>query len=158
MTELIDINYLQDIKSAHIRKGIFSFVNEKQKLKLIIHNKLLQKLLGYDIEDYKEISGKQKIGGRNGKGREYNLKTKKLIFKGEYLNGERNGKGKEYDQKGKIFEGEYYNGKKNGKGIEFYHNKKKKFEGDYLNGKNGMEKDIIKKVQLNIKLKMGKGK
>ena len=39
-----------------------------------------------------------KIGAKNGKGEEYILNTKILMFKGEYLNG----KGKEYYTNGKI--------------------------------------------------------
>ena len=51
-------------------------------------------------------------GLRNGKGKEYDIISGKLIFEGEYLNDLRNGKGKEYDEFGElIFEGEYLNGK-----------------------------------------------
>ena len=68
-----------------------------------------------DINNYKKISGKYKIGEKNGKGKEYILNEKKLVFEGEYINGKRNGKGKEYDRYGKLlFEGEYLNGKKKG--------------------------------------------
>ena len=54
---------------------------------------------------------------KEGKGfiKEYhNDEGKKIIFKGDYLNGERNGKGKEYSiiNSCLIFEGEYLNGKK----------------------------------------------
>ena len=102
-----------NIKSAYIIKGIFSLLNEKQQLNMIIYNKQLQKILGVDIKDYKKISGKYRIGEKNGKGREYSLIEDKLIFEGEYLNGKRNGKGKEYYNDVKlIFEGEYLNGKK----------------------------------------------
>ena len=87
---------IRDIKSAYIIKYIFSFINIKQKLNLIIYNKQLQKIIGVDIEDYKETSGKFKILEKNGKGREYILNTKILKFEGEYLNGKRNGEGKEY--------------------------------------------------------------
>jgi len=47
-----------------------------------------------DIKDYKKISGKYRIGEKNGKGKEYLIESNKLIFEGEYLNGEKNGKGK----------------------------------------------------------------
>ena len=96
MDEFKEINYLGDIKSLYIFKGIFLFVYEKQKLNLIIYNKKLQKLFEVDIEDYKKISGKYKIAEKNGKGREYLLETNKLIFEGEYLNGKR-WKGKGYN-------------------------------------------------------------
>ena len=44
----------------------------------MIYNKKLQKLFGVDIEDYKKISGKYKMGERNGKAKEYILKTEHL--------------------------------------------------------------------------------
>ena len=93
MAELVDkikssIN-LKDIKSSFIIKGIFSFLYKKQRLNMITYNKSLQNMLIVDIEDYKKISGKCKIGGKNGKGSEYLLNTKNLIFEGEYLNGKK---------------------------------------------------------------------
>ena len=108
-------NLLGDIKSSYIIKGIFLFLNKKQKLNMIIYNKQLQKILGVNMNTYKIISGKYKINEKNGKGREYTIIGDKLIFEGEYLNGERNGKGKEYYKEGKLlFEGEYLNGERNG--------------------------------------------
>ena len=93
--------------------GIFSFLNQKQKLNMIIYNKKLQKMMLVNIENYKNISGKYKIGGKNGYGKEYIIKLNILRFEGEYLNGKRNGIGKEYYYDGKLeFEGEYLNGKK----------------------------------------------
>jgi len=106
------INY-RNIKSFYIIERIFLFLHEKQKLNIIIYNKELQKICLIDIEDYKKISGKYKIGKKNGKGQEYLINTDILIFEGEYLNGIKNGKGKEYYSNGKLlFEGEYLNGKK----------------------------------------------
>ena len=88
---------------------------EKER-NIIMHNRELQKLLFVDIENYKKISGKYKIGDKNGKGKEYNYDGK-LIFEGEYLNGKRSGKGKEYIDGKLIYEGEYLNEKRwNGKG------------------------------------------
>ena len=46
MAELSDNKYkinLRDIKSLYIIKRIFSFLNKKQKLKMIEYNKELQK-------------------------------------------------------------------------------------------------------------------
>ena len=40
--------------------------------------------------------GEYKNGDLNGKGKEYEKDTHRLIFEGEYLNGYRHGKGKEY--------------------------------------------------------------
>jgi len=152
---------LRDIKSVHIIKSIFSFLKEKQKLNVIKYNKELQELFFIDIEDYKKISGKEKRGEKNGKGREYIINTNILIFEGEYLRERRNGKGKEYYLNGNLkFEGEYLNGKrwngngynkkgnvefeiKDGKGNikEYNEDDKLIFEGEYLNGeKNGKGK------------------
>ena len=155
-----NINHVRPIKSSYILNEIFSFLNMKQKLNIIIYNKQLQKEQGIDIEDYKNISGKYKIDGIFGLGREYKIKTNELIFEGEYLNGKRNGNGKEYYDNGKLkFEGEYKNGQKNGNGKEYYNsiNSELKFVGEYLNGKNGMEADIIIQVKRNMKSRMGKG-
>ena len=108
------------IKSSYIMKTVLSFLNEKQKLNMIIYNKDLQKICLVNIKDYKNISLKYRIGERNGKGKEYIKNTKKLIFEGEYLNGKRNGKGKKYNNYGKLtFEGEYLDGERwKGKGKE----------------------------------------
>ena len=61
-------NCLDSIKSNFILKELFSFLKEKKKLEMIIYNKYLQKKLGVDIENYKRISIKYKVGKRNGKG------------------------------------------------------------------------------------------
>ena len=140
------------IKSQFITKEIFSYIYDKRKLDLIIYNKQFQKILGFDIENYKKISGKYKIVEKNGVGREFkldnNLKIDYLLFEGEYKEGKRNGKGKEYGYNGKIsFEGEYSNGEKL-KGKEYYENGKLKFEGKYINGKKWKEKSYKKKSKL----------
>ena len=119
-------NIEKSIGSLYILKYIFSFLSEKQKLKIIIYNKNLQTKLDINIENYKRIRGIYKEGEKNGKGKEYLYDE--LIFEGEYLNGERNGEGKEYDYDGDLL-----------------------FEGEYLNGKDGMEKDITKKMKLILK-------
>ena len=87
---------LRDIKSSFIIKIIFSFLHEKEILNMIMYNKEFQKMLLVDIKDYIKISDKYKIGGKNGKGREYIINTNKLIFEGEYLKGRKNGIGKQY--------------------------------------------------------------
>ena len=135
---------LRDIKSSYIIKIVFSFLCEKEKLNMIINNKELQKLFLVKIEDYKKLSGRYKIGEKNGKGKEYILYSNILIFEGEYENGKRKGKGKEYYNNGKLrFKGEYLNGKRNGKGKEYYKNGKLILK-EYMNmEKYGMEKDII---------------
>ena len=131
---------LKKIKSSYIMKEILCFLKEKQRLNIIIYNKHLQNLFGFDVDCLKKITGKYKVDGKNGIGKEYKLDTNELIFEGEYLNGKRNGKGKEYFfNNGRsilIFEGEYLNGKRNGKGKEYFNNSKLIliFEGEYLNG------------------------
>ena len=92
---------IRDIK-VYMKRKIFLFLEEKQKLNIILYNKELQKELLVDIEDYKRSSGKYKIGEKDGIGKEYILNTNILIFEGEYLNGKRHGKGKEYNYKGKL--------------------------------------------------------
>ena len=144
MSELLkNLKYSRDIKSKYVQKGIFSFLNEKEKLNMIVYNKKLQKILGVDIKDYQKVSQKFKIGNKDGEMKEYDLYTKELIFEGEYLNGKRNGKGKEYNEGHKlIFEGEYKNGKKYGQGKEYDENGQLLFEGEYLYGeKNGKGKE-----------------
>ena len=87
---------IYSIKSQYNLKLVFSFLNKKQKMNMIMYNKELQRKLDVDIVEYKKLSGKYKIGEKNGKGKEYKLNTNELIFEGEYINGKRNRKGKEY--------------------------------------------------------------
>ena len=129
---------------------------------MIIYNKEFQRILSVEIKDYERISGKYKVGEKNGKGREYILKLNSICFEGNYLKGKRNGKGKEYNEDGKLrFEGEYFYGIKwtgkgynemndviyelkngNGEVKEYYYNGKLEFEGEYLEGKrNGKGKE-----------------
>ena len=178
MVEFKDkIKIQENIKSSYIIKEVFSYIKEKKKLNMIIHNKQLQKIIGVDIEDYKKIEGKYKTGLKNGKGKEYLLNTKILIFEGEYLNGKRKGKGKEYYNNGNlkfegeylndkiwngkveeygnfgllIFKGEYLNGERNGKGREYHDGSELLFEGEYLNGKrNGKGKEYFNNGNLKF--------
>ena len=108
-----DISLIK-IESYYNLEKIFSYLEERNKLDIIIYNKQIQKKLGVSIGDYINMSGKYKIGEKNGKGKEYTIKEKKLVFEGEYLNGKKNGKGIEYsvNHNKMIFEGEYLNGKK----------------------------------------------
>ena len=127
---------IRDINSFFITKKIFSFLSRKHLLKMIMYNKLLQKKLFVDIEDYKKKGYIYKVGEKNGKGKEYLRGTNILLFEGEYINGKRNGKGKEYYKEYRIkFEGEFLNGKRwNGKGKEYNYKGELIFEGEYLNG------------------------
>ena len=112
---------LRNIKSPFIIKKIFSFLYEKTKLDIIKYNKYFQKLFSLNVKYYKKISGKYKIEGINGNGKEFILNTNILIFEGEYKDGKKNGVGKEYNDGNIIFEGEYKDGKKNGEGKEYHY-------------------------------------
>ena len=149
------VNLKKLIRSKYILNKILSFLDEKKKLIMIKYNKVFTKYLDITIEQYKKISGRLKIDGINGYGKEYNLETMDLIFKGFYLNGKKNGKGKEYLNCKSIFVGEYFNGKRNGKGLEFNKYERVIFEGEYLDGKrwNG----IIYKNKYKFIIKNGKG-
>ena len=136
-----DKSLIRKIKSCYNVEKVFSFLEQRIKLDIIIYNKKLQKMLGVNIEDYKKTSGKYKVGEKNGKGKEYTINENKLIFEGEFLNWKKNGKGKEYEEKtgDLIFEGEYLNDKKNGEGKEYNIDGKLKFKGKFLNGKRNRE-------------------
>ena len=132
---------LKNIKSTYLVDIIFSYIDEREKLKIIKYNKSLQKIINISIINYKYFTGKYIIYESNGKGKEYNGQYDRLLFEGEYLNGQRNGKGKEYynyenenHNKHLKFEGNYLNGKRHGKGIKYYLNGEIKFKGEYLNG------------------------
>jgi len=77
-----EINILESLKDSKNSKEIFSFLDKKQKLKIIINNKQMQEKLGISIEDYKYISGKYKKGEKNGKGYEFELNIDFLLFEG----------------------------------------------------------------------------
>ena len=53
---------IRDIKSSYIIPIVFSFLDRKEKLNMIVYNKDLQKMLLVDIEDYKKQSGVFKLG------------------------------------------------------------------------------------------------
>ena len=172
---------LENIKSFYFYKIIFSFINEKKKLKIAKYNKKIQNKIDINLTNYKIFSDRYIVYEINGKGKEYNSYTHKLIFEGEFKNGERNGKGKEYDYLGKvefegeylngekngkgkeyslddiIFEGEYLNGEKNGKGIKYISRDKIEFEGEYKDGKKWSGKEYDLKEPVFYELKDGKG-
>ena len=53
--DYIDKNILKKLKSKYTLKVIFNFLDHKRKLKIINHNKNIQKKLGFNINDYKAI-------------------------------------------------------------------------------------------------------
>ena len=161
---------IKNIKSKYILSYIFSFINKNKKLKLLFHNKKIQKIFDLTLDDYKKECRIYRIINDDGKGKEFLINSDILLFEGDYKNGKKNGIGIEYSFTGKIiFEGEYENGiKKNGKGYdckgniiltiengnikEFFDNGQLMFKGKYLNGKkwngiiynyNGIEKSKI---------------
>ena len=71
---------ISEIKSSVIKAKIFSFLNERQKLKIIPYNKGLQKMLLISIENYKKMPGIYRIGEKNGDGNEYIIDANILIF------------------------------------------------------------------------------
>jgi len=107
-------NLLDNIKSIFFYKILFSYLDEKIKLKAIKYNKKMQNKMDIKLINYKFYSGKYIIYETNIKGKEYNGDNDYLEFEGEYLNGIRHGKGKDYhDFNGPLyFEGEYLNGKR----------------------------------------------
>jgi len=80
-----EINIEKLIESLYILKNIFSFLSEKEKLFIIIYNKQLQKKLDININDYKSISGRYIEGEKNGKGIEYDISSKTILFEREYF-------------------------------------------------------------------------
>ena len=104
----------KNIKSQNILKFIFSFLFKNKKLDIISYNNQIKRILKVNFDDYKSAGNLEKIGERNGYGKEYIKDTNLLIFEGEYKNGRKNGKGKEYYECNKIkFEGEYFKWEKN---------------------------------------------
>ena len=125
---------LNNIKSSKIIKNIFSFIIKKSGLKIVYYNKALQTKLSIDINLYKEVSEKYRVFSSDGLFKEYDKRTKELLFEGKLLNGKITGIYKEYKNGSLIFEGEYKNNEKNGPG-KIYRNNEVIFEGTYLDGK-----------------------
>ena len=155
-------------KQFFIFKSVFPYITERKKLDLIIYNKNIQNLFNINVKYYKSMSGKYKIGEKDGIGKEYDFNDK-LLFEGEYKNGKKNGKGKEYiyDSKEKktnyikfTFEGEYLNGEKNGKGKIYNSNNNLIFDGEFKNGYKLLGKgyDNDGNIIYEINNKLGKGK
>ena len=58
-----------NIKSSYFTKIIFSYIDEKRKLKLIKYNKNIKNKLDIHLVNYKFLSGKYFIFEPNGKGK-----------------------------------------------------------------------------------------
>ena len=136
---------LKNVKSSFILKIILCHVNYKIKIRLVVHNKKIQNILGLNIVDYIRYSGRYIIGDINGEGKEYNGYNNQLLYEGEFSKGKRNGKGRDFNDKGKLcFKGEYLNGIRL-KGICLEYDKYGNFvfKEEYLNGKNKFKKESI---------------
>ena len=145
---------LKNVKSICFNKIVFTFLNEKRKLEILKYNKVLQKDININLENYKLFAGKYIIYEKDGKCKEHNFNNK-LIFEYDCLNGKKIGKGKEYYIDGNLkFEGEYLNGKRHGEGKKYDVKGHIKFEGEYKNNKkwNGKRyKDENKEILYEIK-------
>ena len=93
------INSIKKIRSIYIIKKLFSNLTLKKKYYLIRYSKDIQNKLEINIQDYKKVSGRYKINGINGEGKEYLLDSNILIFEGEYKNGEEMEKGRKMMKK-----------------------------------------------------------
>ena len=133
-----------NIRSKYCLENIFSFIDEKKKLLIIMYNKELKKILNRNINFYKGTSWKTLEIDTNGIGRIYNFNNQ-LLFEGEYSNKKKNGKGKEYLFGRLLFEGEFKDGKRNGYGKQYLilsSELKLIYEGEYKDGeRNGKGKE-----------------
>ena len=103
---------LNIIKSTYFYKVVFSYLQEKTKLKFAKYNKNLQNKIDIVLNNYKFFTRKHIVYETKQKGKEYYGNEDTIYYEGEYLNGERNGKEKEYYNNSKLlFEEEYLNGK-----------------------------------------------
>ena len=92
---------LLQIKSKLIFNKLFSNLNLKTKLKVIKYNNILKNKLNFNIDNYKNYSGRFIEYESNGRGKEYDF-SHNLLYEGEFLNGKRwNGKGKEFNDNGR---------------------------------------------------------
>ena len=127
---------LLKVKSSHIFSIILSGLAERQKLKLARYNKKLQENTNRSLINYIIFSGRYIIFQYEGMGKEYDYRSGKLIYQGEFVQEKRQGKGKEYNSEGNlIFEGDYLNGKRHGNGKEYNSEGQLIFEGEYRSGK-----------------------
>ena len=165
------------IKSKVIIRKVFSYLNTRKILDFIKYNNKLKNIFGYNIDDYKKLCNRYIIINRNGKGTEYLMNSKIILFEGIFKNGKRNGKGKEYYHNRSLkFEGVYYNGnkiygkgydiynnkileiEKNGQGKEYFDNGNLQFKGEYKNGRKWIGKGYNKEGNEKFEIKNGNGK
>ena len=152
------------IYSKDVLKWIFSFLEEKVKLKIVFYSKVLKNKLDINKFNYQTISNKLLIIDEKGYGKIINKINEFIYFEGRFINGKKNGPGKEYyiiskeipenkktkdntDNKFKIenITSEYYPNFKfkkdctkgiiNDKGKYYAYKILLKFEGEYKNDK-----------------------
>jgi len=135
---------ISNISSKYCLEFIFSFIEEKKKLSIIIYNKDLQNRINRNINFYKGVSQNILKIDKNGIGKIYDFRGE-LMFEGEYSNKKKNGKGKVYSAGRLFFEGEFKDGKRNGYGKQYnprFSSLKLVYEGEYKDGKmNGKGKE-----------------
>jgi len=73
---------LEKIKSNYIFKIVFSYIEEKQKLKLVKFNKKIKGELTITLLNYKLLSGKYIINEPKERAKEYSSFTDDLVFEG----------------------------------------------------------------------------
>ena len=71
---------LKTIKSSYFINIIFSYIDERQKLKIIKSNKSLQKNMNISLINYKLFTGKYIIYEWNRFGKEYNSFNDNLVY------------------------------------------------------------------------------
>ena len=149
---------IKNIKSILILRKVFSLLNEKTKLSISYHNKKIEKDLSISINDYIKVSQKYRIIQPNGKGQEFLINTKYLIFEGEFKKGKKHGKGIEYyyNMDLKLDEGYLYWEKEEHNKNDFY-KKQIKFEGEYFDGKKISGKGYDNKGNIELIIENGKG-
>ena len=81
--EKLNLNIGKKIKSKYVLETIFLFIDIKQRLNLIIYCKNIQNKINIDTEDYKKVSKKYLIKGKNGEVKIYTLDKNILLYEGE---------------------------------------------------------------------------
>ena len=72
------------IKSAYFIQKLFSYINDERKLKLVIYNKTIQKIIDINLTNYKFMTRKYIVYESKGFAKEYDIYNDRLIYKGEY--------------------------------------------------------------------------
>ena len=68
------------IKSKIIIRKVFSYLTARKKCDFIKYNNKLKNIFGYNTEDYKKLCNRYIMVGKNGKGIEYFMNPKIILF------------------------------------------------------------------------------